>query len=359
MIFCTLFDSNYLDKGLALYESMKTNLAEFTLYILAMDIKCEEILKDLSYEYIKVINLSVFINQEELQRIYSERSKAEFCWTCTPHLRDYILKKYNVDSCRYVDADVYFYGDCSCLIEEMGQKPVQIVEHRFTRKIEDKIAEKQSGKYCVEFNTFKNTKEGLRLLQWWKEKCRESCGTDMNNSMVFGDQKYLEHWENNKNVSILQNEGGGVAPWNIAQYKLISKDEDGKKIIIINKKTKKKFELIFYHFHNITYREERVVDISVYQRAWGVDDTLVNTVYRPYLLHLEKIREMLKEKYDFSQMIKIHPSFEERIIYKRTVKDMIASLKGKGIHDLYVVVYLNINNIWRKILQEKKNTIHF
>ena len=34
MIFCTLFDSNYLDKGLALYESMKTNLAEFTLYIL-------------------------------------------------------------------------------------------------------------------------------------------------------------------------------------------------------------------------------------------------------------------------------------------------------------------------------------
>lgn len=357
MIFCTLFDSNYMDKGLALYESMKNNFSEFKLYILTMDERCEEILRDLNFKNIIVIGLMEFIMQEKLRDIYSKRSKAEFCWTCTPHLIEYILKKYNEKICTYVDADVYFFADCKCLIDEIGLKSVQIVEHRFTNKIQDRIAEKQSGKYCVEFNTFKNTRVGLELLQWWKDRCRESCGTDTNNE-VFGDQKYLEHWENNKNVSILQNEGGGVAPWNIAQYRL-SNNCNGQEIVLINKKSKKTFPLIFYHFHNITYQEETVVNIGVYQRSWGIDETLVNDIYLPYLLQLKEIRKMLQEKYNHYQMIKIHPSFEERVEHKKNFKDLIASLKGKKIYDLCVVVYLNINDILLKQFQEKKNVLHF
>ena len=46
-------------------------------------------------------------------------------------------------------------------------------------------------------------------------------------------------------VHVLRNEGGGLAPWNIGQYYL--KQENGK-IEIVNKKTERKFPLIFYHF---------------------------------------------------------------------------------------------------------------
>ena len=38
LIFCTLFDSNYLDKGLALYHSMRKYIGNFTLYIFTFDV---------------------------------------------------------------------------------------------------------------------------------------------------------------------------------------------------------------------------------------------------------------------------------------------------------------------------------
>ena len=44
-IFCTLFDSNYLDKGLVLYDSMCKHMSQFKLYVFACDKKCYEILK--------------------------------------------------------------------------------------------------------------------------------------------------------------------------------------------------------------------------------------------------------------------------------------------------------------------------
>ena len=45
LIFCTLFDSNYLDKGIALYNSMLRVMDSFKLYIFAFDEKSEEILR--------------------------------------------------------------------------------------------------------------------------------------------------------------------------------------------------------------------------------------------------------------------------------------------------------------------------
>lgn len=44
LIFCTLFDSNYIDKGLSLYWSMRKNIDNFKLYIFAFDTQCYEVL---------------------------------------------------------------------------------------------------------------------------------------------------------------------------------------------------------------------------------------------------------------------------------------------------------------------------
>ena len=132
LTFCTLFDSNYLDKGLVLYESMSNVMENFKLYILAMDEKCEDILKDMNLSHSIVISLKEF-EDEELLEIKSKRARAEYCWTCTASLIDYVLEKYKEEYCTYVDSDLYFFKNQQILIEEMidANCSVQIVEHGF------------------------------------------------------------------------------------------------------------------------------------------------------------------------------------------------------------------------------------
>ena len=42
LYYCTLFDSNYISKGIALYLSLERHTDDFLLYVMAMDRKCEK-----------------------------------------------------------------------------------------------------------------------------------------------------------------------------------------------------------------------------------------------------------------------------------------------------------------------------
>lgn len=358
MVFCTLFDSNYLDKGLTLYSSLEKVLNDFRLYILAMDEKCFEVLNDLNYSHIVPIEINKFSQSEGLNELRKERSQTEFCWTCTAYLIDYVLTSYKEEICTYIDADMYFYSNPQCLLDEMGGKSVQIIEHRFTNSIKDRISQKESGRFCVEFNTFRNDESARELLQWWKSKCYESCSAKSEDQNVFGDQKYLESWANHPNVSVVSNLGAGVAPWNVAQYKLSSGSNDKLPIVLKHKKENKKMELIFYHYHNITYTNKHEVNINVYQRAWGIDDNLIKELYIPYLKEIDQIKGLLSETYGIKTLIQIHPSFVGRMKKKqKDVHDIYKYIINKSIKDMYILLYLNINSKLRRLFKEKKNII--
>src|SRR5512133_3761339 len=81
--FCTLFDSFYLSRGLAMYESLKKQSASFHLFIFAFDELSYNILIDLKLDDVTVISLSEF-ETPELIEVKKSRSVAEYCWTCTP-----------------------------------------------------------------------------------------------------------------------------------------------------------------------------------------------------------------------------------------------------------------------------------
>jgi hypothetical protein len=273
--FCTLFDSNYLAYGLAMYESLKKNCADFHLFIFAFDEKCEEILKKLALENVTVISLQDF-EDEELLKIKPTRSKGEYCWTCTPSTIFYVFKNFAVPSCTYVDADLYFFSDPKILIEELGEKSVSIIEHRYTPKHDQS---KNSGKYCVQFMTFKNDGDGLEVLKWWRERCIEWCFGRVEDGK-FGDQKYLDDWMARFNcVKELQNLGGGVAPWNIEQYYFARENE---KIFGIEKKSGKKFPLIFFHFHGFKILNEKQVRLT---EGYRISLKTRNLIYKNYVEH--------------------------------------------------------------------------
>lgn len=295
--FCTLFDSNYLDKGIALANSLNRHAQDFCLYIYAFDQKAYDILLKMQIKNVKPILFEDIISDELIQ-IRKQRTRAEFCWTCTPYILEYTFNHYNVDICTYIDADLYFYDDPEILIKEMFENhcSVQIVEHRFPATKEYKRDEELSGRYCVEFNTFLNDEKGRKVLKWWREQCFACCTSDWSKGS-FGDQKYLDEWQGKfGGINVLQNHGGGMAPWNIGRYECF-KGKDDRKIEFAEGETGEQYQLVFYHFHDLHFLSDSKIDINIFLRHKKIDKRLVDRIYIPYLNEIATIRNILKKEY--------------------------------------------------------------
>jgi hypothetical protein len=158
--FCTLFDSNYLLRGLAMYDSLVEHCADFHLYIFSFDDKGTEILNKLGLPKTTIITLKEF-EDEKLLSVKSGRTRAEYCWTCTSSTILYCIEKYGLDMCTYLDADMLFFDSPKVLFDEMGDKSIMITEHRFHP---DHDKSWNSGKYCVQFMVFKNNEDGMRAI---------------------------------------------------------------------------------------------------------------------------------------------------------------------------------------------------
>ena len=319
---CTLFDSNYLDKGLVLYKSLEKYAHNFTLYVLAMNDKCYEVLTDLNYEHLVPIKLSDFEN-EDLLRVKPTRGVGEYCWTCSSSLIKYVLDTYQPDYCSYIDADMAFYADPIVLIKEMEERnaSVSIVGHRFNWFAKKDMAH-TVGTYCVECNTFKNDDKARELLGIWIGQCLEHCSID-GDGVYWADQKYMDNWVSDYEYVIeTQNLGAGVAPWNIAQYRLLEANDSAVDL----KCRGSKCRLLFYHFENMQYLSLKQVNINVYG-SWGIDDKLVNALYVDYLHQIDGTKTFLRNNYCIDVVIKSHPGVTKKDKHKRNYRITLNRIK--------------------------------
>jgi hypothetical protein len=278
----------YLSRGLAMYESLKTHTHEFQLFIFAFDEMSFQILKELNLQNVTTVSLGEF-ETSELLEVKKGRSKAEYCWTCTPSIISYLLNKYHFPDCTYLDADLIFYSDPAILIEEMveNQKNVLITEHRFS-PIAKLYEKKRAGRFCVQFVTFTNDNDSIIILEKWRLQCIDWCYARYEDGK-FGDQKYLDEWPGlYQNIHILQHMGGGIAPWNLQQYTF---RHNGKSIIGKVKKTGSVFEVVFYHFQYVKFIKTGSYDIGWYLIPPGFRKMF----YIPYLKRLEEIEIKLKK----------------------------------------------------------------
>ena len=272
--FCTLFNSNYLSRGLVMYESLLKHCDNFHLYIFAFDDKCYDFLKSQNYNHVTVVSLNEFEN-DELLRIKPSRSKSEYCWTCSSSTILYSINKFGLKHCTYIDADILFYSNPRVLVDEMGDKSVLITAHRYTSLYDQSLI---SGKYCVQFITFKNDERGMKALNWWKDSCIEWCYAKVEDEK-FGDQKYLDEFEKRfEGIYKLKHLGGGLAPWNIQQYKF---EIDNDKLIGIEIKTNQKFEPVFFHFHGLKFYENNIVCYA--SELYKLNKQVQNIFYKPYI----------------------------------------------------------------------------
>ena len=331
-ILCTLYNSVYLDKGLVLYDSFCECTKDFKLYVLCMDERCYEVLSDINADNMIPIRLEDF-EDDDLLKIKPTRSFGEYCWTCTPSIILYVIEKYNESICTYIDADMYFYSNPQVLIDDMinAGKSVMIVPHRFTKV--NKYLE-ANGAYCVEFNTFINQEDSLKVLKQWREDCIECC-TANNDGVHFGDQKYLDSWpEKYECVYVCPHLGAGVAPWNIQSYRMSDKEWNAG--VVYNLTRKMDVKLIFYHFQNITYLNDNMVNINTFSNKLFVDYRLVRCLYLEYLSKITEKRKWLSNQYSILFLIRSHPAF---CVKRRSLFERIRKITLKKLLDKMIMYY--------------------
>lgn len=295
MNFCTLFNFNFISRGIALYRSLKHFSPESKLYVYCFD--------DITYDILIKLNLLNLIpipinnfETRELIAVKSSRTIGEYCWTCTPHIIRNAIKTYELDEIVYIDADLYFFASPACLLDEWRNtgSSVLITEHRYTPRYENS---QRFGIYCVQFMAFRSDEFAMQVLDWWSDRCIEWCYAREEEGK-FGDQKYLDDWTRRfSKVHVLQHLGGGVAPWNVQQYAM--KSADDVSVYLHDLKSGIDFRLIFYHFHGLKIFCDGEVDLSTYL----LGEDIKNIIYARYMSDLGEAAKIL---YEISAIANLH-----------------------------------------------------
>ena len=238
---CTVSDYNYLNKGLALYESLQKHSNGFQLYYLCLD--------DKTYDHLTNLNLANLtpINSKSVHLNYTEIEPYNYyCWSLASRFSQYLVNKYDFYDILYIDSDIFFFNNVDIVYDEMYSvnKSIGIIPHL------NLSYDSPNGKYNVGIVYFKNDDVGRGCLDFWV-----SCVTNSNNPYfeeygTCGDQKYLELFEikYEDGVHILGNTFAQAAPWNYYLFDYIDKN----KVVLEGKQ----LPLVFIHFCKFVFYPE-------------------------------------------------------------------------------------------------------
>lgn len=237
LYFCTLFDSNYINKGIALYLSIERYTDDFMLYVMAMDRKCQNLLNGFGFKHI-IVECIECIETGKLLDAKKNRSRAEYCWTCGSVVTEHFFRTYKLPEITYLDSDLQFFCNPKIVDDEIkkANASIGLSSHFINNTI--------FGTYCVQYVYFKRDKNGKACLEWWKDKCLDWCYSKLEDGK-YGDQKYLDYFEKKfTNVYVIRNRGVGIANWNMEQYKY---NKGGMTL----KCGDSEYPIVFFHYNGV------------------------------------------------------------------------------------------------------------
>jgi hypothetical protein len=283
--FCTYLDRHYLDRGLALYESLHQHCSRFRLWVLCMDAPSYDALTRLDLPNVRPMPVEMLEDADhELKRARDDRSLVEYYFTCTPCLPLFVFNHApEVDLLTYLDADLFFFADPRPLFDEIGGHSVAVIEHRFPSHLKRL---ERAGRYNVGWVSFRRDEDGLACLRLWRQQCLDWCH-DYPEDGRYADQKYLDAWPTRfQNVVTLEHKGANLAPWNLANYR-ISKSAGH---VWVDEQP-----LIFFHFHGLTELRRWVYDTKLGWYGVTPSPLIAHDIYARYVDALVRARRALSE----------------------------------------------------------------
>ena len=321
--YCTYFDRHYLNRGLALLESLRQHeTSPFTLFVLCMDEMTRIILSRLAIPEIRLIPLHEIEHRDEaLLSTKRSRSLVEYYWTMTPTIILRILERHQkIDMLTYLDADLFFFSSPQPIFDELGQSSILIHEHRFSPS-QAHLAP-HNGRFNVGLLSFRQDPQGLQALRWWRARCLEWCFARYEQGKM-GDQLYLEDWPTRfEGVTVLQHQGGGVGPWNHDQYDMRLSSEGC--VLVENT------ALIFYHFHSLKLAGSDLA-VPVSHPHYRLTIPSLTYCFVPYLEALTRAHDRLTQvipdsRWGFEQSLEVPPQLS--LMARRALADRLTSRTG-------------------------------
>lgn len=347
LYFCTLFDTSYMTRGVALYQSLAAQKIDFRLHISCVDEFTFQYFSAKKYPNIVPVALSDLEDRyPELLAAKADRSVREYCWTSKSFTLRYCFEQLNLPHCAYLDADMYFYDNPELIIREKGSASVIVTPHYYHHEYDQSATD---GIYCAQFVYFENNPDGNRVLNWWSTACAKWCYLKVEGGK-FGDQKYLDFWPYHfRGVHVNRHHGAGMAPWNALQYS-VEVTSPGRYALTL-KESGATFPLVFFHFHGLTFSDNHV---RLTEHMYYLPSIVRDRIYKDYLDTLGIIRREINAEFPDKNVSGTKALEEATII--TCLRDYYRSVRSALRHFLSVLSGSIIRNRLRNTVKVDRPT---
>jgi len=289
--YCTLFDRNYLARGLALHRSLMRHGGDFTLHVLCLDESVRKALCVLDLPRLEPIPMQALEDWDsELHAARSSRGLVEFYFTCKPSLLAFLLKRgTGFERLAYLDSDLFFFSDAALVEQECADSPLALTPHRFSARNSHL---RRFGLFNAGWVRVGNNAEAWRFVSWWRDRCMEWCRIAVEDTR-YGDQKYLDQVPGLfPGTKIVLHPGVNAGPWNLDPRRV----ELSAGAVLIERSP-----LVFFHFHLLRRILLGLYDSGLYEYGVEITPAIRRGIYQPYLAELADCERQLRRLPDIGQ----------------------------------------------------------
>jgi len=265
-----MVSEHYVLRALALYKSFRKSNTDSFFAIYCLDESAAVLLENIQDDSLLIYSPSKY-ESHQLLSLKDNRSYVEYCWTHKPFILEHALEQFPaIEWVIYLDSDMMAFGNPDDGLPKESESNVILTLHRPSN---DHFAEflPNAGQFNAGYVGFRNNKIGSLALQWWKERCIESC-PKIPISGAYADQKYLDKLAKDfSGVMCSQHAGLNAGPWNILGGTISIKQEQ----VFVNDEP-----LLLYHMQGFKIFGRRFFDF--YPGPVKMPKPVRKFIYKPY-----------------------------------------------------------------------------
>ncbi|MFC0389027.1 hypothetical protein [Muricoccus vinaceus] len=222
---------SYLDRARVLVEAVKRFHPDWTFWLGISDEEPDGFDFDPAQEMFDRVLWIKDLGIADLQSWIFKHNVVELCTAVKGQMLLHLLEQ-GADNVIYLDPDIAVFGTLSPVLDLLDTHNVVLTPHVVmpekihTAITDNEIGTLKHGIYNLGFLAVRNSKEGRRFSEWWRDRLLKYCYEAIEEGL-FTDQRWCDlapcFFDG---VYILRDPGYNVASWNL-NHRLITFDEQG------------------------------------------------------------------------------------------------------------------------------------